>query len=48
MRIKRDSAIKLIRNEFRVHKEVTKKSILLYIENRISYEEFLQIKNEEL
>lgn len=48
MRIKRDSAIKLIRNEFRVYKEVTKKSILLYIENRISYEEFLKIKNEEL
>lgn len=48
MRIKRDLAIKLIRHEFRSYKEVTRRAVQLYIENRISYKTFLQIKREEL
>lgn len=48
MRIKRSVAISLIRKEIRENKEVTRRAIQLYIENRISYKTFLQIKNEEL
>lgn len=48
MSIKRSIVISLIREELRDNKEVTNKAIRLYIENKISYKTFLQIKNEEL